>query len=375
MKIDKICILGYGNIGKTVYNLLATMLNSRALHFTIFDENPADITFSDSDRFSIHSFTLYENGDATSNTKLEELVKNNDLVINCLPYLFNSKVVNLCSKYNKHYFGLTEDYKSLPDWKSDALFLPQCGLAPGMVSIIAKELMTKFNVAHNVKLRVGALPRFTSTKLKYAWTWNPHGLVNEYYKPAIILQRGQQATVQSLTGLENVYIDAQKYDAFHTSGGIGTLAETYENAYSGMNIDYKTLRYPGHYDYIHFMKTDLQMSPEVMQKHLLEILPTTKQDVVVLYVYVDGFKDEKFQQDVYIKKFYPMYIGNNLHTAISYTTAFGVVGIIELLISGQLEDKTGHVKQEEIKFDKFCQTKCGRYFRMTPPEEFDTFVI
>ena len=57
MKIDKICILGYGNIGKTVYNLLATMLNSRALHFTIFDENPADITFSDSDRFSTVSYT------------------------------------------------------------------------------------------------------------------------------------------------------------------------------------------------------------------------------------------------------------------------------------------------------------------------------
>ena len=128
-------------------------------------------------------------------------------MINCLPYIFNTAIISLCSKHNKHYLGLTEDYLSLPVWDSDALFLPQCGIAPGIVSIIAQNLMDRFELVKNVKMRVGALPRFTNSKLKYAWTWNSHGLVNEYYKPAKILRQGKVKQVESFTEIENVDID------------------------------------------------------------------------------------------------------------------------------------------------------------------------
>ena len=372
MKIDRIAILGYGNIGKTIHNLLVNMISTNGVTYSIFDQRKIEFN-GDGSHHDIYSFSLDVIGNANNLGEMEKIILNNDLVINCLPYIFNTAIISLCSKHNKHYLGLTEDYLSLPVWDSDGLFLPQCGIAPGIVSIIAQNLMDRFELVKNVKMRVGALPRFTNSKLKYAWTWNSHGLVNEYYKPAKILRQGKVKQVESLTEIENVYIDGQKLEAFHTSGGIGTIADSNQNNYSDMNIDYKTLRYPGHYDYISFMKNELKMSSEEMQKHLLNILPVTEQDVVILYVYVDGFQNDKFTQDVYIKKFYPMYIGIELHTAISYTTAFGLVGMVELILSRKWDDKSGHIKQEEVSLSDFRSTKCGRYFNMTPPEEFNRF--
>ena len=74
-------------------------------------------------------------------------------MINCLPYDYNTAIISLCNKHDKHYLGLTEDYLSLPVWDSDALFLPQCGIAPGIVSIVAKYLMERFTQVKNVKMR------------------------------------------------------------------------------------------------------------------------------------------------------------------------------------------------------------------------------
>lgn len=370
--MNNITILGYGNIGQAVYYGLNSIFEEnfsiRDCKINLFDVRPITFPREFQVETEVHNFDLKNSSDML---RLEnDLIKPADIVINALPYQFNTIVVDLCSDNNKHYFGLTEDYESLPEWKSDAVYMPQCGLAPGAVSIVAQHFIKDYEIVNNVKMRVGALPRYTDNKLKYAWTWNTHGLVNEYYKQALVLEDGELKKVEPLTGLEEISIDGEFFQAFHTAGGIGTLAHTYGNTSeeNNTNIDYKTIRYFGHHDYITFMKDDLGMSQDEMHTTLIKMLPYSNQDVVVLYVYVDGIKDGRLQNDVYYKKFYPIEIGSECVksiplTSIQYTTAFGLTANVELLMNNQIKSK-GHVKQEMIPFSSFTKTKTGKYYKL-----------
>jgi|TARA_B110000467_G_C18333080_1_gene495022 saccharopine dehydrogenase (NAD+, L-lysine-forming) len=366
----KISILGFGNIGKAIYQSLCNILEGG------YDLKVWTINVFDGYEIEIHKDieksvpTNKYNYDIISNIGRfeKELIQDSDIVINALPYQYNQLIVDLCSKYNKHYFGLTEDYESLPKWESKSVFMPQCGLAPGVVSIIAQDFIKDYETIENVKMRVGALPRYTDNKLKYAWTWNTDGLVNEYYKQALILDNGELKQVEPLTELEEISIDGEFFQAFHTAGGIGTLAHTYANQSeeNKTNINYKTIRYFGHHDYITFMKNDLGMSQDEMHSKLLEIVPYSNQDVVVLYVYVDGIQNSKKRNDVYFKKFFPIpfgWSGLTQLTAIQYTTAFALTANVELLINNKIKE-TGHVTQEMISFSDFIETKSGKYFKL-----------
>ncbi len=132
---------------------------------------------------------------------------------------------------NTHYFDLTEDVKAtktirqLAEGASNA-FMPQCGLAPGFIGIAAHSLAKRFDSVREVKMRVGALPEFPTNALKYNLTWSVDGLVNEYCHPCEAVRNGELQLVQPLEGLEHFSLDGVEYEAFNTSGGLGTLCET-----------------------------------------------------------------------------------------------------------------------------------------------------
>ena len=128
-------------------------------------------------------------------------------------------------------------------------------MAPGAINIIGAHLARQFEKPVSLKLRVGALPLYSANKMSYYLSWNTAGLLNEYVNMCDAIVNRGKAKVKPLEGLEKIIIDGIEYEAFNTSGGVGTLTETFWLQID--ELDYKTIRYPGHVDYLRFMFEDL----------------------------------------------------------------------------------------------------------------------
>ena len=275
--------------------------------------------------------------DATNVSFLQDYCQTQkpDAVISSLPYYCNPSVAEVARKCGMHYFDLTEDVEVTNRVKalaqgSEQGFVPQCGLAPGFISIAANELIGHFDTIDTVKMRVGALPINPSNALKYSLTWSTDGVINEYGNVCYGIEKGMHTMLQPLEGYETISVDGLLYEAFNTSGGLGTLADTYAGKVQTMN--YKTLRYPGHCEKIHFLMNDLKLNEHRdMLKQILEnAIPKTFQDVVLIYVSVMGWRDGVLIEENYVKKIYPQTIFGKLWSAIHVTTAAGICSVVDL---------------------------------------------
>lgn len=238
---------------------------------------------------------------------------------------------------------------------------PQCGLAPGFIGIVGSNLANKFTKLRDIELRVGALPRYPNGLLAYSFTWSPAGVINEYINDAEVIHNGKRKLVPSLDGIEYINIEGQEFEAFFTSGGLGTMCETYEGKLDTLN--YKTIRYPGHGKLMRFLLYELIMKEDKkgLEKILSEAKPPVKDDVVYVYAVVEGWKSDKLLRDEYFKAFYPIEIGGHMWRAISWTTACSITSVVDMVAEGKLPTK-GFVKQEEINLDDFLDNRFGQYF-------------
>ena len=188
-------------------------------------------------------------------------------MISALSYLNNPARRPSRAGSRRSYFDLTEDIETTRRVReiaqsrpaSGQIFMPQCGLAPGFVSIVAHHLTESFESLDTVHMRVGALPQFPSNALKYNLTWSTDGLINEYCNPCEAIHDGQRMNVLPLEGIEHFSLDGVRYEAFNTSGGLGTLCDTLEGRVRELN--YKTIRYQGHRDLMAFLINELRLEP------------------------------------------------------------------------------------------------------------------
>jgi len=343
-KVAKIGILGAGKIGKT----LATMLS----HIT-------SCTVTLADKFASTNVTQV---DVTNPAELEAFVIGQHAIVNAMPYTMNKLVAASCATHHKSYFDFSEDVETTEFVKNLAasgnmrpgqVMIPQSGLAPGAINIIGADLIKGFDSVKTLEMRVGALPCHANNEMKYYLSWSGAGLVNEYNKPCDALWRGQHVKTMPLDGLEHIVLDGIPYEAFNTSGGVATMCETYEGKVQ--ELDYKTIRYPGHCERMKFVMHDLNFGehPELLTQIFEQQVPSTNQDVVVIYVNAVGVVNGKSTQRSYLKK-----VSHSLsHTAIQNTTAAGMSAVVELWLSGKLAD--GFVRQENINFDEFTKTIWG----------------
>ena len=169
-------------------------------------------------------------------------------------------------------------------------FIPQCGLAPGFITIVASDLASRFDELQDVRMRVGALPKFPSNALNYNLTWSTDGVINEYCEPCEAIVNGQLRETQPLEELEEFSLDGVLYEAFNTSGGLGTLCETL--AGKVRNLNYRTIRYPGHAAIMKALLNDLRLRDrrDLLKDILENSVPVTLQDVVIVFVTVSGLR-------------------------------------------------------------------------------------
>jgi saccharopine dehydrogenase-like NADP-dependent oxidoreductase len=352
-----VALVGGGKIGIAITELLAGTGDYRV---TVFDRDAESL-----DRMPNRDVETrrMEIGDAR---EFARALDGQDVVLSATPYSLTTTVAEAAKRAHAHYLDLTEDVESTRTIRrladgAETAFVPQCGLAPGFISIAAFDLAKKFDRLRDVQMRVGALPVFPTNALKYNLTWSTDGLINEYCNPCESIRDSQRGEVPALEELEAFSLDGIAYEAFNTSGGLGTLCDTLEGKLE--NLNYKTVRYPGHRDIVKMLVRDLRlgMRRELLKDVLETAIPITYQDVVLIFVTVSGWIEGRLTQESYAKKIYSQTIGNRLMSAIQVTTASGICAMCDLLVEGKLPQK-GFVRQEQAKLTDFLANRFGRYY-------------
>ena len=361
--MHRVLVLGAGKIGALVTGLLGESGDYQVMLADV-DGRQAESVVDAHGLEAVRAFEL----DASDTDALRRHLQAHpaDAMLSGLPYFCNEGVAAVAADLGTHYFDLTEDVAVTSAVKrlaggSDKAFAPQCGLAPGFVSIAANELMTHFDDVRSVKLRVGALPQHPNNVLKYSLTWSTDGLINEYGNVCQAIVDGATVDVMPLEGLEEIEIDGTLYEAFNTSGGLGSLGDTHGGSVSNMN--YKTMRYPGHCTQMRLLMNGLKLNHDrATLKTILEnAVPRTLQDVVVIYVSVTGTQDGELREENYVNKIYPQVIVGRLWSAIQVTTAAGVCAVLDQVLMNP-DDHRGFVAQEDFRLKEILDNRFGRYY-------------
>ena len=361
--MHRVLILGAGKIGALISGLLAES-GSYKVQLADMDGSAAEAVVRAHGGQELSAFTL----DASQPGALERHLSAHpvDAVISGLPYYCNRTVAEAARGAGSHYFDLTEDVEVTRAVRAIAAganeaFVPQCGLAPGFISIAAAELITHFDELRSVKLRVGALPQHPNNVLKYSLTWSTEGLINEYGNPCQAISDGRLADVAPLEGLEEIEIDGMRYEAFNTSGGLGSLAETHGAHCETMN--YKTIRYPGHCEQMRLLMNDLKLNHDrgTLKRILENAVPQTLQDVVIVYAAVTGRQEGQLREENYVNKIYPQVIAGRLWSAIQVSTAAGITAVVDLVLASPGKYH-GFVAQEQFRLTDILANRFGRYY-------------
>lgn len=359
----RVVILGAGKIGSAIARFLHRCGD---YHVTVGDNDPVALARVKS-ALSVETVALDVADEAAVIRALGG--GTGGAVISACSYTVNPGIARACKVAGWSYFDLTEDVATTRavreisgGAKPGQIFMPQCGLAPGFIQIVAHDLTRQFEQLDEVHMRVGALPIYPSNRLKYNLTWSTDGLINEYCNPCEAIHEGRRTEVLALEGLEHFSLDGVDYEAFNTSGGLGTLCETLEGKVRA--LDYKTVRYAGHRDLVHFLVDSLRLRDRrhILKDVLENAVPITLQDVVLTFTTVTGRKDGRLVQVTDARKMYNGMIDGEHWSAIQITTAAGLCTAVDLHFGGKLP-KQGFVKQEQIELSDFLANRFGRHYR------------
>ena len=303
--------------------------------------------------------------DLTDGEKLQETLLGTDVVISAAPYQFNLHLMEVALNIGSHFIDLGGNEAILNkqlDYDEKArrlglLMIPACGLAPGLVGLLAVDGIRKLDRVEWVKIYCGGLPQSPRPPLDYQIVFSPHGLINEYLEPVKVIENGEVVEKPALSEREEIHFPKpyRRMEAFLTSGGTGTLI--YSQQGKVQNLFYKTIRYPGHAEKFKFLfdlgfKSDEplvfedgRVSPRRMLEKILENnLAFRDPDVVLTRVVVSGRSQERSCTHTY-EIIDVMDERLNL-TAMMRTTGFTAAVVAQLIHEGKIA-RRGVVPLEE----------------------------
>ncbi len=351
----KIIVLGLGRIGGAI----AQLLNESSR----YEVTGADISQMALDRFKGEFPTqLIKDNDFLT------ILNGQDAVVSALTFNENPLVAKAALQAGCSYFDLTEDVQCTnaikeiaKQAKGNQVFMPQCGLAPGFIGILAYSFNQYFDELDALKLRVGALPEYPSNQMMYNLTWSTEGLVNEYANPCEAIKNHQQCQIEPLEGREVLSVSGVEYEAFNTSGGIANLCESLKGKVR--DLTYKTIRYPGHCELMRFLFRDLRLGEVGKRREMLmEILDSsvamTSQDQVLISVVATGWQQGKFQQRS--RTFLLRH--TKLQSAIQISTSSAVLATMDLILQDS-KPRNGFVEQEVIDIGDFLNNEFAKPYK------------
>ena len=297
-----------------------------------------------------------------------------DVLLDCSPGGQAPRMAQFAVDFKMHYANLTE-YVAETDAimslakDADTGFVLQTGLAPGFINILALKLYREFVQKHEnekverVGMKVGALTAHAHAPHFYGFTWSPIGVATEYVKNSRVIRDYKITECPALSARETIVIGARTYEADLTSGGAADLPEYFEG--KAHSLDYKTLRYPGHYEWVESVEKKLPKDenlPLNLQKVMLENVPSVEDDLVLVHASVDGF-DSQGRRRMIEKAYFvePLSLNGKHLRAIQTTTAAPLCESAMMLLTGEHK---GVVLQSAIEPEPFLSgTFVSRVYR------------
>ena len=357
--MHKVLVVGAGRVGRAIVHMLGA---EEGYAVRLCDARPAAAATVAAEVDRAEAF----DGNASEKPELLRAMQGMDAVISAAPFVANPQIAECAAEAKVHYFDLTEDVavtrfvKELAESTSGIAFVPQCGVAPGFISLAGVHIIEQFDEVYQLTLRVGALPDQPNNRLKYNLTWSTEGLVNEYIHPCESLRNSEVTMVPPLESKEEVIVDGVTYEAFTTSGGVGTLCHTYAGRIR--RLDYKTMRYPGHLELIRFLMDDLRFRdhPQELVNIFHRSIPATRDDFTLVSVRGLGLVDGRLEERTYWRKVEGRRVGGSFFTGIEVSTAAGVCGVLHAILGEA--NTTGFVRVEEVSYERFIDSPFGRYY-------------
>lgn len=364
----KILVLGAGRMGHgAAFDLIHNSPGVESVTIADFDLKKAEAVAEQvgTDRITAHHV------DAGNQSDVARLMAHHDAAISCVNYWHNESLSRAAIDTNTHLCDLggnnyVVDSQLALDEEAKAAgvsIIPDCGLAPGMVSILAMHGAAKFDTVDEIHIRVGGLPQDPQPPLNYQLVFSVEGLINEYIEVARVIRDGKIIEVPSMTELESLEFDGfPELEAFQTSGGTSTLPDTFLGKIK--ELDYKTIRYAGHCDKFKTMiELGLCSSDEILVDYqkvkprkvfgdlLQKYLPADGPDYVLVRLDFVGVKDDSsktLRYDIVDK-----HDDSTGLSAMMRTTAFPASIIAQMMAKGDVLRRGATPQEKAIDPDKF----------------------
>jgi len=294
---------------------------------------------------------------------MDYVLRTGDILLDCLPGSEAPRMAQFARKYNLHYVNLTEHVSETQQILEIAQgastgFILQSGLAPGYIDILAnhlyKEFVQQYGVeeVESISMKVGALPKMTTGPHFYGFTWSPIGVATEYVKDAVIIRNGIKTNCPSLSDTTSLILDGIAYEDDYTSGGAADLPDHFLGKVR--SLEYKTIRYPGHFNWVRNQLNALpggSLTESALLEKMLDEIPFSEDDMIILYVSVKG-KDQQGVLRIKEKsmKIEPSQVGSHKLKAIQTATAAPMLESARMLLSNQYQ---GPILQSQIDTEAF----------------------
>ena len=308
----------------------------------------------------VKAFHLPEEG---LTEEMKEILGQGNVLLDCLPGCLAPKIARLAKDFHLHYANLTEyvaETTEIMALAKDATtgFVLQTGLAPGYINILANQLFQRFcgdfevDKVDKLEFKVGALTDHVVSPHYYGFTWSPVGVATEYLKDTLVLRDFKKTRLPALSERARIVIDGITYEEGLTSGGAADLPDALAGKVS--SLDYKTLRYPGHYAWVEEQLAGLGNTREAiaaLQQKMEALIPHNEDDRIILYAAVEGKDiDGTLRRREITKRILPLTIGRHQLRAIQITTAVCLLQSAQLLVESLC---SGAVLQSQIDPKRF----------------------
>ena len=349
--MDKIFIAGAGGIGRAAALLI---LDAQDWDCAVVLGDASEHQLADAKNWiqkgigrnaSVETFLMSSIDDASF---YDKVLNDCQVMLDCLPGSLAPAMARLCIHHGLHYANLTEyvqETEEITAMATDAEtgFILQTGLAPGYVNNLAMHLVENFRNEYGVEklerlsMRVGALTQYAESPHYYGFTWSTIGVATEYVMDSEAVRNHEIVRLPSLSERETLIINGKRYEADLTSGGAADLPHALKDDIA--QIDYKTIRYPGHFDWVQsWLNTNSDSKSKIddLEKYLLRAVPHVEDDVIVIYASVSGYDTLGNLRSIqHAQHIYPLVVGAITMRAIQTCTAAPLVECARLLITGE----------------------------------------
>jgi lysine 6-dehydrogenase len=308
--------------------------------------------------------------EATNQRAAAKLMKGHDAALSAVPYFLNLTLAKAAIDAGCHFADLGGNNTVVREElaldkkarKANVSIAPDCGLSPGLASILAGELMRRIGgKADQLAIYVGAVPENPVGPFKYRLLFSVEGLINEYVEPVRILRKGKLTTIEPLSELETFIMSGMPpLEAFHTSGGTSTLPETFQGKVG--ECFEKSLRYPGHYamaralyDLGFFSAEErrvgkVKIAPRALTSQLMsEKFAGNAPDITVLRV--EAHHNNHVAAFTIVDRYDP----KTKMTSMMRTTAWPASIVVQMMASGSISKRGAVLQELDVPADEFLQ--------------------